>query len=488
MTRARICVLLLSLAVACPAASNQPKKHLRTEAHKTSAAKDNSAVKDTPSATDPAETSPVPPADTDETQTRTTPPDPGAPVSSQAPMPLLELAAAVFCLVLSSVGVVVSLLAARRAEACGRALHAEHGTAAASFQTTDQRFARDAARMDSIEAALDTLSRRFEHRIQAEVDSIRRDYTSNADFSSAAAMLSADLDRVAEGVLDEVRRTAALVQQNTRVATEKVAQVAERHEVRLQALESSAGSQLSALLHSLAGASVDFSGVQLGAAAEAAQGAVSAYLQAAGPSVPAECKTLFESAESLERSLRDFQGAVRFANAATGAKINLLVNAAGDLRQEIGGLIAESADRKARLHFSVDFSTLRSSREALTAAIAAGLKDAILRLDEPAVHFRRRFDQLASAACMTAADVADKDADPERSAEKVQQALAGIFRSAGLTDIAPQRGQDYRVEEHEVLQFVPGRSERTQAVARTVSRGFRRDGQVLRRALVMLYE
>src|ERR1051325_6379336 len=135
MTRTHICVLLLSLAVPCSAAPGPQNKQPHT-AQKAATAKKDPAFKRTPEASAPADIAPAPPADTatEGIQSRSMPTDRNPPLSGPDPTAWLEWGALAACLALTAAGLAMAVIAARRAEACGRALSAEHGTAAASFQ------------------------------------------------------------------------------------------------------------------------------------------------------------------------------------------------------------------------------------------------------------------------------------------------------------------------------------------------------------------
>jgi hypothetical protein len=155
---------------------------------------------------------------------------------------------------------------------------------------------------------------------------------------------------------------------------------------------------------------------------------------------------------------------------------------------ELEDMTAAVASQKLHLRFEADFSTSSASRETLSEAIGAGLGDQIVKLQRPTEYFDRRIQSMALAASQIAADLIDRNAGGQRDG-RLEAKLQTLLRAAGIENIAPSPGEPFRAGEHTVLQTRPS-PDRSAAntVASLVTRGFRKDGRVFRRASIILYE
>jgi molecular chaperone GrpE (heat shock protein) len=170
-------------------------------------------------------------------------------------------------------------------------------------------------------------------------------------------------------------------------------------------------------------------------------------------------------------------------------KLKPLLNEVRQLQAEMDDLFLASANSM-RLRFNVDFYTSAANRDRLIDGIGAGLKRQIVKLENPVEYFNRQFQSLAVASAECAADTLDVAVDPKRSQDAIQDLLSGILRAAGLEQIAPKPGEDFRSDEQSATQKMshPDGKNGPASVGRLITRGFRCGGEVIRRAAVVVYE
>ncbi len=160
------------------------------------------------------------------------------------------------------------------------------------------------------------------------------------------------------------------------------------------------------------------------------------------------------------------------------------------IRKELDGLMQVADTKNLRLNFTATFYASTANRESLGTAIAAGIREQISKLDRPGEHFSRRILGVAAATAQAFSDFLDTQVDPQRGNAKLQKLLEELVAAGGLEQIVPGVGGEFKAIEQNVVHMQPrpagvpaGRS-----VARVVSRGFRHNGEVLRKAAVILYE
>jgi ElaB/YqjD/DUF883 family membrane-anchored ribosome-binding protein len=137
--------------------------------------------------------------------------------------------------------------------------------------------------------------------------------------------------------------------------------------------------------------------------------------------------------------------------------------------------------------FFVELSLLEQNH--LAQDLAAALTRETMKLGDPEGYYLKRLEALRAHACVAGIDLADLDVDAERRNGGLQQALAKLLQTLGMTPIDPRQNDKLQAAEHQVVQFVrrvPG--VQPGAIAHTMARGLRRGGEVVRKALVLLYE
>jgi len=157
---------------------------------------------------------------------------------------------------------------------------------------------------------------------------------------------------------------------------------------------------------------------------------------------------------------------------------------------EMNELLKAAANRTLNLTFQVEFYASQANRTALTDSIAGALKEQIVKLERPLEHFERRLLALSAATSQTVSDYLDLNIDPQRNDGSAQELMNELLAASGLEQIAPAPGDAFRATEQTVVQIVPppAASGLASSVARLVTRGFRRNTDVLRKASVILYE
>jgi molecular chaperone GrpE (heat shock protein) len=159
------------------------------------------------------------------------------------------------------------------------------------------------------------------------------------------------------------------------------------------------------------------------------------------------------------------------------------------IEKEISGLLGEAQAQRLCLDFQVDLSSSTASRELLRDAIASGLRRQVQKLAEPLDHFDRRLEAVSLSLAQNAADVLDLKGDMTRRDTTLQSAFEDLVKEAGLEVIDPAPRTDYVAAEHNVVQMIPRILDaKSRQVARTAIRGFRRDGTIVRKASVIIYE
>jgi hypothetical protein len=137
--------------------------------------------------------------------------------------------------------------------------------------------------------------------------------------------------------------------------------------------------------------------------------------------------------------------------------------------------------------FFVEMSLLEQNP--LAKDLAAALTRETLKLGDPEGYYLKRLGALRAHACVAGIDLADLDVDTERRNVGLQQALAKLLQTLGMTPIDPQQNEKLQAVEHQVVQFVrrvPG--VQPGVIAHTMARGLQRGGEVIRKASVLLYE
>jgi len=164
--------------------------------------------------------------------------------------------------------------------------------------------------------------------------------------------------------------------------------------------------------------------------------------------------------------------------------------AVADLKRLHGEM--ESAVQLARVQrfgFVVDISTLPGSRQTLGDGIAAALQREIIKLENPAEYYSKRLDLVGCRVCSDSADLVDTQLDIDRRNSTLQGALQNLFAAAGFSDISPAQHDMFVGTEQSVVQIARrGPEDRAGTVARLLTRGLRLDGQVIRKASVILYQ
>jgi hypothetical protein len=162
-----------------------------------------------------------------------------------------------------------------------------------------------------------------------------------------------------------------------------------------------------------------------------------------------------------------------------------------DLRRlaaEIGSMAADSDSNRVRLNVGFEYSTLTASRQTLVQGLASGLESEISRFADAQEFARRRMSNLGSRAAAEAADLADSRLDPMHRNQSLQEALASIFAAGEIEEILPTTHEEYRATDHAVVQSIPGNGEgRPNTVAQALTRGFRHQDRVIRKANVVLF-
>ena len=137
--------------------------------------------------------------------------------------------------------------------------------------------------------------------------------------------------------------------------------------------------------------------------------------------------------------------------------------------------------------FFVQMSLLEQNP--LAQDLAAALTRETMKLADPEGYYQKRLEALRAQACVAGIDLADLDVDAERRNSGLQQALAKLIQTLGMTTIDPGQNDKLQAADHQVVQFVrrvPG--VQPGAIAHTMTRGLHRRGEVVRKASVLLYE
>ena len=137
--------------------------------------------------------------------------------------------------------------------------------------------------------------------------------------------------------------------------------------------------------------------------------------------------------------------------------------------------------------FFVEMSLLEQNH--LADDLAAALTRETMKLGDPEGYYSKRLGALRAHACVAGIDLADLDVDAERRNSGLQQALAKLLQTLGMTPIDPLPNDKLQAAEHQVVQFVrriPG--VQPGAIAHSMARGLQRGGEVIRKASVLLYE
>ena len=137
--------------------------------------------------------------------------------------------------------------------------------------------------------------------------------------------------------------------------------------------------------------------------------------------------------------------------------------------------------------FFVEMSLLEQNP--LAKDLATALTRETMKLGDPEGYYLKRLEALRAHACVAGIDLADLDVDAERRNAGLQQALAKLLQTLGMTPIDPRQNDKLQAAEHQVVQFVrrvPG--VQPGAIAHTMARGLQRGGEVVRKASVLLYE
>jgi hypothetical protein len=198
----------------------------------------------------------------------------------------------------------------------------------------------------------------------------------------------------------------------------------------------------------------------------------------------------------LERTDRLQHAVVRFRQAASGAgqdaenKLHSVSEEIARMQQELADLINSAEQRRLRLTFAIDFATHEANRQGLAEAIAAGLEREIVKLNDLDEYYEKQFILMAARAAAECADLTDFRLDPERSRSEIQDALRQVFQAGDITEIAPQKNEEFRAVEHMMLQLVrrSSPSDRSGAIASLLGRGLKHGGHVIRKATVLVFE
>jgi ElaB/YqjD/DUF883 family membrane-anchored ribosome-binding protein len=137
--------------------------------------------------------------------------------------------------------------------------------------------------------------------------------------------------------------------------------------------------------------------------------------------------------------------------------------------------------------FFVEMSLLEQNP--LAKDLATALTRETTKLGDPEGYYLKKLEALRAHACVAGIDLADLDIDAERRNAGLQQALAKLLQTLGMTPIDPRQNDKLQAAEHQVVQFVrrvPG--VQPGAIAHTMARGLQRGGEVVRKASVLLYE
>jgi hypothetical protein len=211
---------------------------------------------------------------------------------------------------------------------------------------------------------------------------------------------------------------------------------------------------------------------------------VSAARQSALPSDRLEA--LQDESCGLLDAIQEFLRVAQSANKDQAKKrLGRIIESATVVNNELFNLGQLAATQKHG--FFVEMSLLEQNH--LADDLAAALTRETMKLGDPEGYYQKRIGALRAHACVAGIDLADLDVDAERRNSGLQQALAKLFETLGMTPIDPLPNDKLQAAEHQVVQFIrriPG--VQPGAIAHTMARGLQRGGEVIRKASVLLYE
>jgi hypothetical protein len=211
---------------------------------------------------------------------------------------------------------------------------------------------------------------------------------------------------------------------------------------------------------------------------------VSAARESALPSDRLEA--LQDESCSLLDAIQEFRRVAQSANRDHATKrFGRIIESATVVNNELFNLGQLAATQKHG--FFVEMSLLEQSH--LADDLAAALTRETMKLGDPEGYYSKRLGALRAHACVAGIDLADLDVDAERRNSGLQQALAKLLQTLGMTPIDPLPNDKLQAAEHQVVQFVrriPG--VQPGAIAHTMARGLQCGGEVIRKASVLLYE
>ena len=201
-------------------------------------------------------------------------------------------------------------------------------------------------------------------------------------------------------------------------------------------------------------------------------------------------ETLYQKMENLSGAIEQLRNSLANRSPDLEEKIQPAMAELEDIRKELDGLMQVSDTKTLRLNFTATFYASAANRESLGTAIAAGIREQISKLDRPQEHFARRMLGVAASTAQAFSDFLDTQVDPQRTNPKLQKLLGDLVAAGGLEQIAPGVGGEFKAIEQNVVHMLPrpGGVSAGRSVARLVARGFRHNGEVLRKAAVILYE
>jgi hypothetical protein len=197
-------------------------------------------------------------------------------------------------------------------------------------------------------------------------------------------------------------------------------------------------------------------------------------------------EALQDESSRLLDALQDFRGAAEKVSKDQARKrLAGVAERATAMNSELFSLSQLAATQKHG--FFVEMTLLEESH--LANDLAMALTREATKVGDPEGYYLKRLKALGAHACAAGIDFADLDVDAERRNAGLQQALAKLLQTLGMTPIDPHRSDKLQAAEHQVVQFarrVPDVQPGT--IAHTIARGLQRGGEVMRKASVLLYE
>ncbi|HVG35961.1 MAG TPA: hypothetical protein VM911_23105 [Pyrinomonadaceae bacterium] len=140
---------------------------------------------------------------------------------------------------------------------------------------------------------------------------------------------------------------------------------------------------------------------------------------------------------------------------------------------ELNGLQAQLQSRRGIIETTlrIPASMHSEARQTFLDELGRGIKREIDKLNEPESYFDGELERLITADLIAIVDICDKKVTQPGTRPELEVALKRLFDQAGLRQILPRQGEQFKAAEQDLIQTVPG-SGASLTVARVITRGF----------------